>query len=594
MPARRKTRTALRLGVAALALMALPAWAEGTPKPKPRPDATAVRPVEGSPAGAYLAAKDALAQSDYAAAVGWFAQALALDPANPGLLDGAVTVRMAVGDIAGASQAARVVLATGSKSQIAVLAVMAADAMAGDFAAIKSDLTGGQSVGALPDSLVLAWADLGQGRMSDALAGFDKAAGQGSGKGFALYHKALAMASVGDFEGADAILSGPDLGPIADTRRAVLARVQVLAQLDRRGAALELLNRLYPAGADGAMDGLRLALQGSDPLAFDLIRTPVDGVAEVMFDMAGALSGQADDSYVLLFARVAAALRPTHVEALMLSAQLLQRIGQYDLATGVYAQVPPDSAVFVDAEIGRANAAMMAGQGDSAVATLTALMQSHPGRSDVTRSLADALRRLARFDAAVVQYDAAVALANPPQPDDWTLFYARAICLSELDRWPEAEADFRAALKLNPGQPQVLNYLGYSYVDRGENLDEALQMIQRAVMAAPDQGYIVDSLAWALYRLNRVKEAVVPMERASLLEPVDPIVTDHLGDVYWAVGRKMEARFQWRRALSFNPTEADAARIRHKLEVGLDQLLAEEKAGTFPPAAPATDAGNGG
>ena len=138
--------------------------------------------------------------------------------------------------------------------------------------------------------------------------------------------------------------------------------------------------------------------------------------------------------------------------------------------------------------------------------------------------------------------------------------------------------DMRKALELSPDQPAVLNYLGYSFVDRGIKLDEALGMIQRAVAAEPDSGAITDSLAWAYFRLGRYRDAVEPMERAALLEPVDPVVTDHLGDVYWAVGRKLEAAFQWRRALSFDPEEKDAQRIRRKLEIGLDALWAEEGA----------------
>jgi Flp pilus assembly protein TadD len=149
--------------------------------------------------------------------------------------------------------------------------------------------------------------------------------------------------------------------------------------------------------------------------------------------------------------------------------------------------------------------------------------------------------------------------------------------------WEQAEADFRAALELRPNQPQVLNYLGYSLVEKQAKLDEALDMIKRAVIAEPESGYIVDSLGWVLYRLGRYEEAVEHMERAVELMPLDPVVTDHLGDVYWAVGRVREARFQWSRALSFideedDTGEADPIRIRRKLEIGLDTVLAEEGA----------------
>jgi Flp pilus assembly protein TadD len=158
----------------------------------------------------------------------------------------------------------------------------------------------------------------------------------------------------------------------------------------------------------------------------------------------------------------------------------------------------------------------------------------------------------------------------------WFLFYTRAICYHLIDDWPPAEADFRKALELNPGQPQVLNYLGYSLVEQRRNLDEALDMIERAVAAQPDSGFIVDSLAWVYYRLGRFDEAVEPMERAAELLPTDPIINDHLGDVYWMVGREREARFQWERALSLDPAEEDADRIRLKLDIGLDAVLERE------------------
>ncbi|MEO1239893.1 MAG: tetratricopeptide repeat protein, partial [Pseudomonadota bacterium] len=160
----------------------------------------------------------------------------------------------------------------------------------------------------------------------------------------------------------------------------------------------------------------------------------------------------------------------------------------------------------------------------------------------------------------------------------WVVHFARGITHEREDRWEEAEADFRKALELNPGQPQVLNYLGYSFVEMNTNMEEALELIEQAVEGRPDSGFITDSLGWALYRLGRYDEAVVHMERAVELEPVDPIINDHLGDVYWAVGRHREAEFQWHRALSFEPEEEDAERIRRKLEVGLDVVLEEEGA----------------
>jgi Flp pilus assembly protein TadD len=299
----------------------------------------------------------------------------------------------------------------------------------------------------------------------------------------------------------------------------------------------------------------------------------------VFFTLATALNGEADDAHTLIHTRIAAWLRPDHTEAQLLTAGLLTRLDQPELATEAYAMIKPDNPSYHVAEIGRANALVRAGKTEAAIEVLTALARSHGQIIGVQAELGNLLRREDKFEAAITAYDAAIALlGETPAAGDWGLFFARGVAQERQKRWDMAVADFSKALELYPDQPQVLNYLGYSYLERNTNLDEALSMIERAVAAEPDSGYIVDSLAWALFRLGRYTDAVAPMERASLLEPVDAVVTDHLGDVYWAVGRKLEAQFQWRRALSFDPLEPDAARIRRKLEVGLDKVLAEEGA----------------
>ena len=214
---------------------------------------------------------------------------------------------------------------------------------------------------------------------------------------------------------------------------------------------------------------------------------------------------------------------------------------------------------------------------------LQQLTRSHGTLPSVHSALGDALRAQDDFKAAIKSYDKAIELTPDSNPQRWVLYYARGIAEERLGNGEASERDFRAALEINPDQPQVLNYLGYSLVEQGRNLDEALNMIERAVAASPDSGYIVDSLGWVLYRLGRYEEAVDQMERAVELVAVDPVLNDHLGDVYWSVGRQREAEFQWRRALSFvdpedQDSEADPKRMRRKLEVGLDAVLAEEGA----------------
>ncbi len=558
--------------------------------------ATPLRAEGDGDAGAYLAARVAESQNDFRAAAGWYGKAILADSGNLRLLEGALLSELGNGDFAIATEAARQLKALeGPPSQLAELALLADEAMREDYAAILAAAEGDRDLGELVNALVVAWAHVGTGKMSDAITAFDAIAATKGLEAFGLYHKALALASVGDLEGADEILSGRAAGPVFVMRRGVLAHAQILSGLERNADALALLDRSFGPGPDPIIDALRRRLEAGEPVPFDTVRTARDGIAEVFFTVSTALNGEADAVYTLLHLRVAGYLRPDHADALLLTADVLDGLGQHQLAEETYALFAPEDPAFVSAEIGRAGALRAQGKSDAALEALQALARSHGDLLGVQFALGDLLRMEERFDEAEVAYTAAIDLLPEVTEDDWVLFFYRGICHEQSKDWAAAEADFRRSLDLNGNQPQVLNYLGYGLVDRGEKLDEALGLIEKAVAADPDKGYIIDSLAWAYFRLGRYDDALEPMERASLLEPVDPIVTDHLGDVYWMVGRKLEARFQWRRALSFDPTEKDAERIRRKLEVGLDAVMADEAGAAAAPSAPveaATD--NGG
>jgi len=162
------------------------------------------------------------------------------------------------------------------------------------------------------------------------------------------------------------------------------------------------------------------------------------------------------------------------------------------------------------------------------------------------------------------------SIANPAR-SNWTLFYFRGICFERDKQWSKAEADLKKALELYPDQPHVLNYLGYSWVDQGANLDEGMRMIKRSVEQRPDDGYIVDSLGWAWYRLGKYDEAVKQLERAVELKPVDPTINDHLGDAYWRIGRTLEAKFQWSHAKDLKPEDEELKKIEGKIQNGLPE-----------------------
>ena len=559
--------------------------------------ATAVAVALGSPlaaedgdAGAYLAARVAESENDFRAAAGWYGKAILSDTANARLLEGAILAELGIGDMARAIEGAKQLKKLGGEpSQLGDFALLADEAQREDYAALLASASAGRDVGELVNALVTAWAKVGEGKMSEALAEFDELTKSKGLEAFGYFHKALALASVGDFEGADEILSGRAAGPIFVMRRGVFAHVQILSQLERNADALALLDRSFGTEPDPVVDALRLRLQAGEPLPFDTIRTARDGIAEVFFSVAAALNGEADPVYTLLHLRVAEYLRPDHADVVLLTADTLETLGQHQLAVETYATFPPDDPAYVSAEIGRAGALRSDGQVDAAIQAMQALARAHPDLFSVQFALGDMLRLEERFDEAEVAYTAAINLQTKITEEDWVLFFYRGISHEQSKDWAAAEADFRQSLTLNPDQPQVLNYLGYGLVDRGESLDEALGMIEKAVAADPEQGYIIDSLAWAYFRLGRYEEALRPMEKASVLEPVDPIVTDHLGDVYWMVGRKLEARFQWRRALSFEPTETDATRILRKLEVGLDEVMAEEAKASPPIKAAESD-----
>jgi len=536
-------------------------------------------------AGDYLAARHASYMSDYKAGSEYYTKALLRDSSNPVLLENALVSFVGLGDFSRAIPVARKMESDGLVSQISRMVLVVAMAKADDYDGLIAKLDKGETVGPLVDGLIAAWAEMGRGNKPAAMAAFDEVAqGKGMG-GFGLYHKALALASVGDFEEADKIFAGDASGPIRITVGGVLAHVEILSQLGRNAEGLEILTKVFGDEPDPRVAQLRDALEADEKVPFSMVHDAREGMAEVFFSVASALKGETDDGYTLIYSRIAEQLNPNHIDAILLSAGMLEQLERYDLATDTYNRVPRDDPSFFAAEQGRAAAMRKAGKEEAALEVLQQLAKSHGNLPSVHSALGDAYRQQKRYEEAAAAYDRAVELSGKPTPDDWFLYYARGIALERVDVWDKAEADFRLALELNPNQPQVLNYLGYSLLEHNIKLDEALKMIERAVLAQPNDGYITDSLGWALFRLGRYADAMKYMQRAAELTPVDPIVTDHLGDALWAVGRKLEARFQWRRALSYEPEPKEVTRIRHKLEVGLDVVLEEEGADPIPVAA---------
>lgn len=528
--------------------------------------------------GAYLAGRQAAAQSDFQAAASYFTQGLLSDPGNALLLDSALSAYLSLGQFERAVPLAENMTERGFTGQISHLVQMADAAAREDWTAIFSHLENGRMVSPLVDGLMQSWAALGQGRTDQALASFDEVAeGQGMRR-FGLYHKALALAVLGDYPAAEATFAeGLSTGGIVNGR-AALAHAQVLSQMGRNTDAEQLLAATFGATQAPEVLDAQARLATGETLEFDIVTTPREGVAEAVFMVSRLVVGEMPDQYALMLVRVALHLHPEHIDAMILAAELLEDLGRYDLANDTYAAVPADEPAYLAAELGRITVLQRDDRADAAIEAATALARSYPDHPIVHSKLGDVLRIERELEDARRAYSHALDILPEDANGAPRLHYVRAITSFYLDDWPAAEEDFRASLALQPDNANVLNFLGYSLVERGEKLEEALDMIERAVAQQPDNGAIVDSLGWALYKLGRFDDAVGYMERAASLEPVDPVINDHLGDVYWSVGRQIEAQFQWHRALSFDPEDDLAERIRRKLEVGLDQVLADEGA----------------
>lgn len=532
-------------------------------------------------AGAYLAARQATLNNDYSAAAQWFSRALLADANNANLIEGLVNAHIGQGEFATAAAVASVLSEQGVSSLVGNIAVLAHKARTGDYEALLTSLPN-LPINALVDPLTTAWALVGAGRMAEALTHFDTIIQNPDLASFGLYHKALALAYAGDYENAALLFSGEDAGAPSFNQRGIVAYAQVLSQLERHDEALKVLHAAYGESAHET-EALRAQIGAKEIVDFDVITSGSDGISEIFSTLATVLSGDGNDRLALIYARAAQETNPLNINATLLAANTLYRLGQFELAIRAYDSVPHDHPLHINAVIGRADALYESGQIQAALNTLAKLEADNSTNFFAIAARASALQRAAQFGEAVDAYTRAIAALPSLGPQNWDLYYSRAIARERSGTWADAEADFRKALELNPEMPFVLNNLGYSLIDRKLKLDEALGMIKRAVQMDPENGAFLDSLAWAYFLLDRYDEAVVPMEEASLREPLDPTVTDHLGDVYWATGRKVEAGFQWRRALDYGPSAALAKRIKRKLDIGLDALLAEEGAAPLAP-----------
>ena len=288
----------------------------------------------------------------------------------------------------------------------------------------------------------------------------------------------------------------------------------------------------------------------------------------------------------MVYLRLSLFLAPKNGLALITLADLYDRLKQNEQAVAIYESVAEGSPLRTTADIQIAQLLDNLGKKKESADYLGRIVADHPDDEDALLALGNAQRGDKKYADAVKTYDTAIAASKKPEKVEWLLFYFRGIAYERQGKWTEAVADFRHALALSPDQPLVLNYLGYSWVDRGENLDEAFAMLHKAVELRPSDGYIVDSLGWAYYKLGKSDEAVKELERAIDLKPGDPSINDHLGDAYWRVGRRLYAHFHWNHARDLGPQPEDKAKIVDKIDHGLPPDKTPESADAKDPGGP--------
>ena len=320
-----------------------------------------------------------------------------------------------------------------------------------------------------------------------------------------------------------------------------------------------------------------------------LVHNAKEGVAEALYGLGSAGSRQGDQLPALVYLRLSLYLRPSSDLTAVTLASLFEQLKENDQVIAAYRLVPSSSPLKMAADIQIALELEGMGKTDEATQRLSEIVATRPHDVEALSALAELQRSAKKYVEAAATYDNAIAAVGIPQRDNWTLFYFRGICYERSKQWPKAEADFKKALELYPDQPLVLNYLGYSWVDKGLNLEEAFKMLRKAVELRPNDGYIVDSLGWAHYKLGQYPDATETLEKAIDLKPADPVLNDHLGDAYWRVNRRIEAHFQWNHARDMGADPDDLPAILKKINDGLPDPATQ----TATPQAPLQKQGGG-
>lgn len=553
----------------------------------------AARTADGSLYGSYLAGRFAANMRDDEAAARFYRNALRRDADNEVILERAFLLDLATGDIESAAALATRLVKIETRHSAARLVLGVKALRARQYASARRHFEAGAGAGPVADitrALTTAWTLQGAGDLKGATEALDVLPEAGWYRIYRDYN----AATIADLSG-NAKMAGERFAAAyrldSESLRISESYARFLARRGDTAGAREILDS-YDKVSPGHpyIVALRADLDAGR-VPKPAVASPAAGAAEGLHQIGALLAREGGEEQAIAYFRLALYLDPAATLPLLSLADIYERRKNHALATAVYERVSADSPMRPYAVMQRARNLDAMDKADEARTLLDELIARQPDNVEAIKTLGDLLRSREKFAEAAEVYTRAVNLLGTVGEQHWTLLYYRGIAYERAKRWPPAEADFKAALALVPDQPYVLNYLGYSWIDQGVNLHEAMEMIRRAVELRPDDGYIVDSLGWAHYRLGEFEQAVEELERAIELKPEDPIINDHLGDAYWRVGRRLEARFQWAHALVFDPEPEERVRIEEKMKDGLSDLP-EPKLVVARNEAAASDAGD--
>jgi tetratricopeptide (TPR) repeat protein len=495
-----------------------------------------------------------------------YGAALALAPGNEVLAARALSQAIAAGDRTLALQAAR---------QLDAAAKLAPDGrllLVGEAFRAKQWKEAGRQIERLEQDevfsfmtpLLRAWLAQGSGK-GKPMALLDATSGNALAATYASEHRPLLLIAGGKAkEGALA------LAPLLEDEsiRSQRLRIAAAAMLARKGGDKEALAILR--GDAEALVEARRRLEAGKRLGGEIV-TPAAGMAELLGRMALDLNGQEVPQLALSFARLATFLAPENAESWLIAADLLAGQGRHEAALAALAKVPRDDVFGATAADRRMTVLVDADRTDEALAEARQAVADRPAEIDNWTRLGDILNQTKRHREAAAAYGKALDLVKSGARTNnplWALWLLRGSALTQADDWTAGKAALEEARRLAPEQPVVLNFLGYSQLERRENLAEAEKMIGEANRLQPDDSAITDSLGWAHYVRGDVARAIELLERAAQGQPADAAIAEHLGDAYYSAGRRYEARYAWRAALHYAEGPA-ADRLKTKIDTGL-------------------------